>query len=47
MRRLQSSLRVYKRSAVYLAGCLGLMLVTGWLGNSAGRKRVLGTDSNN
>ena len=46
LRRVQSSLRTYRRSAVYLAGCAGLMLVTAWLTGGAARKSVLGTDSN-
>lgn len=38
-------MRVYRRSAVYLAGCAGLMLLVGWLSGGAARKNVLGADS--
>jgi len=40
-------LRVYRRSAIYLAGCAGLMLVVGWMAGGAARKNVFGTDSKN
>ncbi len=46
MRKIQSSLRVYRRSAIYLAGCFGMMLVAGYLSNRAGRHHILGSDSN-
>jgi hypothetical protein len=45
--RLNSSFRVYKRSAVYLAGCIGLMLVTGYFAGKSGRTHLLGSDSKN
>jgi len=36
---------VYRRSAIYLAGCAGLMLVFGYMCGNAGRKNILGADS--
>lgn len=45
IRRIQSSLRVYRRSAIYLAGCAGLMLVVGYFSGSTARKNVLGAES--
>lgn len=45
LRRIQSSLRTYRRSAIYLAGCAGLMIFTALWTGSAGRKNVLGADS--
>lgn len=45
LRRVQSSLRVYRRSAIYLAGCFGLMLFAGYMTGGAARKNVFGTDS--
>lgn len=46
MRRIQSSLRTYRRSAVYLAGCAGLMLFTAFFAGKEGRTQILGSDSN-
>lgn len=45
LQRVQSSLRTYRRSAVYLAGCAGLMLLTGFFASRLGRTHVLGKDS--
>ncbi len=45
MRRIQSSLRTYRRSAVYLAGCAGLMLFTAFLTGRAAKTNILGADS--
>jgi len=39
-------LRVYRRSAIYLAGCAGLMLFTAWMAGSGSRQNILGADSN-
>ena len=45
MRKLQSSMKVMKRSSIHLAGCAGLMLLFGYMAGNAGRKNILGSDS--
>jgi hypothetical protein len=45
LQRVQSSLRTYRRSAVYLGGCAALMLFTAFFANRTGRTYVLGSDS--
>ena len=45
MRRIQSSLKVMKRSSIHLAGVAGLMLLFGYIAGNAGRKNILGSDS--
>ena len=43
---MQQSLKVYKRSAIYLAGCLGLMAFSAFVNNSASKSHIFGDDSN-
>jgi hypothetical protein len=45
MRRMQQNMKVFKRSAVYLAGCVGFMFAYGMILNGATRTSVLGPDS--
>ena len=45
MQKMQQSLKTYKRSAVYIGGCLALMAVYAVINNNASRKHVLGDDS--
>ena len=45
LQRIQSSLRTYRRSAVYLGGCAAFMLFTALLANRSGRTYVLGAES--
>ncbi len=45
MDRLSKSMRVYKRSAIYLGGCIGFALVVGLATQWGGRRFLFGLDS--
>jgi len=46
MSRFNKSLVVYKRSALYLGGCIGFALLFGLASGWVGRKNLFGHDSN-
>jgi hypothetical protein len=45
MDRFNKSMKVYKRSSIYLGGCVAFAIVVGLSARWAGRKYLFGDDS--
>ncbi len=46
LEKVNSQLRTFRRSAVYIGGVLGLCLVAAWWGEKQARHELFGCDSN-